>query len=64
MADVTVDTYENGDLVATRTEQVPESPHAAAEREFRAAVEGATSIAGLKEALLGTSGPGAQPRSA
>lgn len=30
--------------------------------EFRKAVEGATDLAGLKAALLGTKGPGAEPR--
>lgn len=31
--------------------------------EFRAALEGATTVAQLRDALLGTTGPGAQPRS-
>lgn len=30
--------------------------------EFRAAVEGATTLAALKAAILGSTGPGAQPR--
>jgi hypothetical protein len=30
--------------------------------EFRKAVEAATSLAALKDALLGTTGPGAEPR--
>lgn len=35
---------------------------AAPEDEFRKAIEAATSVADLKAALLGTSGPGAEPR--
>lgn len=32
------------------------------DRAFRAAVEGATTLAALKAAILGSVGPGAQPR--
>lgn len=41
---------------------VPPAPGPNPDDEFRKAVEAATSIAGLKAALLGTSGPGAEPR--
>lgn len=40
----------------------PQPPPTDPEDEFRAAVEEATSVTGLKAALLGTSGPGAQAR--
>jgi hypothetical protein len=38
------------------------SPLPDPEADFRKAVEGATSLAALKDALLGTTGPGAEPR--
>lgn len=41
---------------------VPPDPRPDPDDEFRAAIEAATSIADLKAALLGTSGPGAEPR--
>lgn len=41
---------------------VPPPPPADPADEFRAAIEAATSIADLKAALLGTTGPGAEPR--
>lgn len=40
----------------------PPAPEPDPDDEFRAAVEAATSIADLKAALLGTTGPGAEPR--
>lgn len=44
------------------TPPATESEHERAEREFREAVEAASSVADLKAALLGSSGPGAEPR--
>lgn len=41
---------------------VPPPPPPDPDDEFRKAVEAATSIADLKAALLGTVGPGAEPR--
>ena len=38
------------------------SPPADPDAEFRKAVEGSTTLAGLKAALLGATGPGAEPR--
>lgn len=52
----------NNNVVDERTVEVPEDPEEVADRDFRAAVEKATSIAELKAALLGTNGPGAEPR--
>lgn len=59
----TFETYDsNGKLVSTETVEAPESAQDRADREFRDAVERATSIADLKAALLGTTGPGAEAR--
>jgi hypothetical protein len=46
------------DAVAAHAAEFPPDP----DDEFRKAVEAATSIADLKAALLGTAGPGAEPR--
>lgn len=51
-AHVANDDYVDPDYVA------PPDP----DDEFRAAIEGASTIADLKAALLGTTGPGAEPR--
>lgn len=53
---------QDGNLVYEEVVEVPDTPEEVADREFRAAVEAATSIAELKAALLGTNGPGAEPR--
>lgn len=44
----------DGKLVHEEIVEVPETAEEAADREFRAAVEAATSIADIKAALLGT----------
>lgn len=41
---------------------VPPPPPPNPQDEFRKAVEGATTLAALKAAILGSTGPGAQPR--
>lgn len=41
---------------------VPPAPPPNPDEEFRKAVEAATDLAGLKAALLGSKGPGAEPR--
>jgi hypothetical protein len=46
------------DAVAAHTAEPEPEP----DKEFRDAVEAATSLADLKAALLGTKGPGAEPR--
>lgn len=46
-------------VVATH---LPPDPPLDPDEEFRQAIEQATSVADLKAALLGTSGPGAEPR--
>lgn len=61
-----VTTYdEAGKIVSQIEAEVPEdipTPADEADQEFREAVEKATTIADLKAALLGTRGPGAEPR--
>lgn len=52
----------DGTLLAVEEIEVPEAPDVAADREFREAVEAATSVADLKAVLLGANGPGAEPR--
>lgn len=61
-----VDGVDDADPAAVRrivSAHVPPPPPADPVEEFRKAVEAATSLAALKAALLGSTGPGAQPRS-
>lgn len=59
MPTTTVTTHDpDGNVVDERTIEVPERPEEAAEAEFRAAIEAATSVADLKAALLGTNTKG------
>lgn len=52
----------DGNVTGEEVIEVPDDPADVADREFREAVEKATTIADLKAALLGTRGPGAEPR--
>lgn len=52
----------NGEFVAPQPEVEAQDPEVIADEAFRSAVGAATNLQELKAALLGSKGPGAQPR--